>query len=113
MVTRQDIATALSTVPGIQGSALDPPTKAAGQAWPVWRDSVTLNGCDAVTVNWYVFAILPAGDLNAPADASDPLVLPISRALHDATLTVERWEPWALTYPGGESIPVLRYSVFD
>jgi hypothetical protein len=113
MVTRDAIAAALSTVPGITGSAHEPPTKAAGQAWPVWRDSVTLNGCDAVTVNWYVYVVLPAGDLNTPADAADPLVLPISHALHDTSLTVERWEPWQLQFGPDAAIPVLRYTVFD
>jgi len=113
VISRAAIAAALSTVPGITGEALEPPTKGAGQAWPVWRESVTLNGCDAVTVNWYVYVVLPGGDMNAPADAADPLALPISRALHATGLTVERWEPYQLVMGPDNSVPVLRYSAFD
>ena len=113
MITRTQIADALSTVEGVTGSALEPPTKGAGQAWPVWRDSVTLNGCDAVTVNWFVYVVLPDGDVNAPPDAADPLALPLSRAIHSTGLTVERWEPFRLQLGPDNSIPVLRFTAFD
>jgi len=113
VITRADIAAALSTVEGVTGEPLEPPTKGAGQAWPVWRDTETLNGCDAVTVNWYVYVVLPDGDINAPADAADPLVLPLSRAIHATGLTVERWEPYRLQLGPDQSIPVLRFSAFD
>jgi hypothetical protein len=114
-VTREQIAAALSTVPGVTGEALEPPTKGAGQAWPIWRDTVTLNGCDAVTVNWYVYVVMPGGDMNAPPEAVDPIALPISRALRDTGLTVERWEPYQLInwQQPDSAIPVLRFSAFD
>ena len=102
-------------MPGIVGTALEPPTKAVGQAWPIKRSTRTLNGCDAVTVSWFVFVILPAGDPGAPVDMADQLELPISRALYSAGLTVEMWEPWEMTnwQQVDSAIPVLRYSVFD
>lgn len=102
-------------MPGITGTALEPPTKAVGQAWPIKRDTVTLNGCDAVTVNWYVFVILPGGDPNTPVDVADDFEFPIARALHSTGLTVERWEPWQMVnwQQVDSAIPVLRFSVFD
>jgi len=118
VITRQQIADALSTVAGITGEALEPATKAAGQGWPVWRSTDVINGCDAMTVNWYVFVVLPGGDPNVPADAADPLVLPISRALNDiggarSGLKIELIEPYQYNLGPDVSIPVLRYSASD
>jgi hypothetical protein len=113
VVTRSQIAAALSTVPGVTGEPLEPPTKGAGQAWPVWRDSVVQGGCDVFQVNWYVYVVLPNGDMNAPADAADPLVVPLAQAIHSTGLTVERWEPFQLVMGPDNTIPVLRYSAFD
>ena len=113
MITRAQIASALSTVPGITGEALEPSTKGAGQAWPVWRESIVAGACDVFTVNWYVYVVLPDGDVNAPADAADPLVVPLAQAIHSTGLTVERWEPYRLQLGPDQSIPVLRYSAFD
>jgi hypothetical protein len=112
-VTRAQIAAALSTVPGITGHAIDPPVKAAGDGWPVWRNSDVLNGCDAMTHRWYVYVVLPAADPGTPPDAADPLVVPIAQALHATTLTVELVEPYQLTFGTDFPIPVLRYTVFD
>ena len=64
-------------------------------------------------VNWYVYVVLPNGDMNAPADAADPLVVPLAQAIHSTGLTVERWEPFSLLLGPDNSIPVLRYSAFD
>ena len=114
-ITREQIAAALSTVPGITGEALEPPTKSPGQAWPVWRESIVTGACDTFTTNWFIFVVLPNGDMNAPVDAGDDFVVPLAVAIHSAGLTVERWEPYQLInwqYPDAP-IPVLRYSAFD
>lgn len=112
-ISRADIAAALSTVPGITGSALEPPSKAPGQGWPVWRESVVIGACVAYTANWYVFVVLPNGDLHTPPDAADPLALPLAQALHSTGLTVERWEPYQMVLGPDNAIPVLRFTAFD
>jgi hypothetical protein len=115
-VTRAQIATALSTVPGVAGSEREPPTKASGQGWPVWRSSeatIVAGSCIVTRVDWYVFVVLPGGDVTAWAEAADPLATPIAEALAATSLTIERWEPYQLVLGPDRSIPALRYTAFD
>ena len=73
---------------------------------------MTAGACVVQRINWYVFVILPNGDLNTAADAAEPLALPIADALATTTLTLERWEPWQYVI-GADAVPAIRYTAFD
>jgi hypothetical protein len=66
--TRQDIADALSEVPGINGYPSRPNVMAEGDAWPQWRGSEYAGG-HAYINNWVVLVVLPKGDVSADAFA--------------------------------------------
>ena len=118
MITRADIAAALSTVEGITGEPYEPPTKSVGQGWPIWRNSdvqATAGTCQVTRVNWYVYVVMPGGDMNAPPVAARSLIQPILDALVATSLTVEMAEPYQLInwqHPDS-TIPVLRFTAFD
>lgn len=64
--TRQEFATALSTVAGIHGHASKPSTLNEGDAWPQWRGSTPHAG--AAENRWAVLIVLPqSDDINADA----------------------------------------------
>lgn len=117
-VTEYDIAAALSTVEGVVGEPYEPPTKSAGQGWPIWRNSEVqpvAGGCLVSKVNWYVYVVMPGGDMNAPPVEARSLIQPILDALAATTLTIEMAEPYQLInwqHPDS-TIPVLRFSAFD
>lgn len=116
-VSRAAIAAALSSVPGVTGSTFEPPSKAAGQGWPVWRSTdITPTGgagCHVGSTHWYVYVVLPGGNASTPADAADPLVTPIAEALAATSLTLELVEPYSLVLGPDNTIPVLRYTATD
>lgn len=58
--TRIDIATALSSVAGIQGYRVRPSTLNEGDAWPQWRGCVPR--AHAYLNTWAIFIVLPQAD---------------------------------------------------
>jgi len=107
-VGRDEIAAAISTVPGIDGVGLPPSVPAPGMGWPVWATRAPVNDCLA-EVTYYVYVTLPAGQ-GAPL-ASDAIVWDVEAALMGLG-TLVATDPVALaTGTGGESIPAIRCTV--
>lgn len=73
MITRADIAEALSTVEGVTGQALPPRTPRAGQGWPEWQQTTpsTMTG-DEIT--WQVHVALPSGSPDSTVLEADAIV---------------------------------------
>lgn len=73
MITRQDIAAALSTIEGVTGQATPPRTPKAGMGWPEWQQTTpsTMSG-DEIT--WAVHVALPAGLPDSAVLEADALV---------------------------------------
>jgi hypothetical protein len=70
--TRQDIATALSTVSGITGHPARPTVLSEGDAWPQWRGGVP--HAYAVENTWAVLLVMPqADDVTADGYADEHL----------------------------------------
>jgi hypothetical protein len=82
MVTRQDIADALSTLPGITGQPLPPRVMAPGIGWPEWTrtEPLTATG-DRIT--WAVHVTLPAGSPEATVMEADALTGALLDALYE------------------------------
>ena len=117
MTSRQAIVAALGTVEGLAVSDGRPAAIAAFAAWPEWRSTRFRNQVrdGARDVLWYVVVALPAGGGTSGAiDAGDPLVETVGMALADAGLGVDVVEPaWLPIEPGGQAVPVLRFSIGD
>lgn len=114
MIDRDAIATALTGVDGLTGSAFRPATPGAGTAWPVWRSTGLEQGGCARVVRWYVLACVDAGDEPSAAAAADALLEPVIAALRTLGLQVELAEPVRLPLETGQAgIPALRVAVAD
>lgn len=113
MITRQDIATALGTVPGLASSDVTPDNVVAGAAWPVWTRSTLVTGCYWKT-EWAVFVALTAGQGDATSAEGDPLVDAVGSVLSGIGLGAVTCEPWSWPVEvGGQTVPVLRFTAFD
>ena len=109
MSTREDIAAALATVPGVTApSPTPPPTPVAGAAWPVWTAYTWLNDCLRETT-WYVYVVVPSGNLATRSQAADALAEPLGEALYDLG-TLGPIEPVSLppAEGTGQGMPALR-----
>lgn len=108
-MTRDDIADALATIPGLAASPSTPATITDGSAWPVWVSTRWVNAAGQRETSWWVFVALTAGDRDASIAEGDPLVEQLMAALWAIGLKPEQIEPmqWAVE-PGGQAVPVLR-----
>ena len=107
---RQQLVDALKTVDTLNPTPVMPDVVLAGSAWPAWAFTVPLNACTD-TVTWYVFAALPAGNLQTTAEAADDLVDDIRAALVGVCKLL-RWEPWRIPIePGQQAVPVVRFTL--
>ena len=110
--TRQTIAVALSTVPGVTGSALPPSTPGPGAAWPqaVADGRVRINDY-AADVTYWVWCVLPASGQAAEL-AYDEIVWQIEDALDELGQVVSAG-PWALPLgPGApDTVPAVRVTL--
>ena len=111
MVTRQDIADALSRIEGVTGLATPPPTPAAGLGWPEWRQTVpsTLTG-DEVT--WAVHTLLPGGRQDATVLEADPLILALTDSLEDLGV-IQTIEPttYLVQSGGSAALPCITVTI--
>jgi len=113
MITREEIAAALSAVPGITGYPSSPSAIVAGAAWPAWAQTRWLNVA-ARQVQWYIFVSLSSGSHEASVLEADGLIEAVGVALADIGLGGLIVEPWFwATEPGQQPTAVLRFTAFD
>lgn len=114
MITRDQIAAALATIPELAPDSTTPPTIVAGSCWPVWASTRWKNAQGQREIRWYVFVALTGGDQLATVLEGDPLAETVAAALWAIGLWPEQIEPWAWAVePGAQSIPVLRFTAVD
>jgi hypothetical protein len=108
MIAEDAIVAALSTVPGLTATPVPPPSILAGMAWPAFNSHGPLrNNCITEQV-FYVYVAPPAnGDYTAAAQLRED----IPHALATAG-KVTAGEAWSIAVePGGQSVPVTRYTL--
>jgi hypothetical protein len=106
---RSAIADAISSVPGLSGTPLQPVTITAGIGWPVWVRSeyaTKLGRCQSVATTWEIRVCLPP--LAAP-DAADHIRDQVAEAIAAAGLLVESAEPDAYQMADTD-VPIVRYT---
>lgn len=118
MITRENIADALSTVivdydsdiHQLDGQPVRPPALALWQAFPDWQSASWLTRC-AVERTWAVYVILPAADPASWAEATDDAINSVREVL--ITLgSVTRVEPIALvSAEQGVTMPALNFTL--
>jgi len=96
---RAEIATALSTVAGVQGYTKRPTPPAAGDAWPLWSGSERADG-SAFLPTWSVRILVPQDEVAATEwwDAHRDAVLDALRPV----LYVQRVAPAAVAASGSD-----------
>jgi hypothetical protein len=118
MTTRDDIAAALSRVVvdwngeqhALDGQPVRPAALAVWQAFPDWRSAVWLTSCVIERI-WQVYVILPAGDPEAWATATDAALDSIRTGLLGLG-AVTRVEPVALVAADqGLTMPALNFTL--
>jgi hypothetical protein len=106
--TRQDIATALSTVPGLHGYPARPTVMTVGDGWPQWAGR-TYAGGHAYANQWNVLIVLPQTDdvtADSYADEHGEQIIDALRpvmfvdGLQPAKIPVEGAELYALLVSG-------------
>jgi len=113
-LTRDDIAAALATVPGLSATSSTPATIVAGSAWCEWVSTRWVNAQGQREWRWYVFVALTGGDRAATAAEADPLVESVAAALWEIGVWPELVEPWSWAVePGAQAVPVLRITARD
>ncbi len=113
MSTRDAIARALSTVPGVTGQATPPDLPGPGTAWPAWAGATPGTNC-GLTDQWFVFLVLPNPTIAATVEAADALVDATWAALLDVG-EVSIVEPAQITPAdpagAGQALPALRFTM--
>jgi hypothetical protein len=102
--TREDIAAALSEVPGVTGYARRPKTFKPGDGWPRWTGSDREAGT-AYFESWAVIIVVPSDE-----GAADAFVDSHGELLEDAlrpVLYIETFQPAGLPAEGQNVINAL------
>lgn len=110
--SRQDIADAISTVPGLAGSALPPSTPNPGMGWPqaVTDGRVRVNE-HAADVTYWVWVVLPASGQAAEL-AYEQLVWQLEDALDELGLIVASGPIGLASGPTpADTIPAIRITL--
>lgn len=112
MVTRADIAAALSGVDGIRGLVAPPVTPQPLDAWPVWSHSELISMGRGWATTWDVWVVLPNATTEETIEAADPLVDPVGNALAHlgAVLTVAPGRTLAQSNTTN-AVPALKYTL--
>ena len=114
MITRDQMAGALSSIPGLTGSPYRPQTPGSGAAWPVWLSTGVEQGGCARIVRWYVLAAQSAADEPTASEQAATLVELLIGTLRALGLVVELVEPVRLPIESGQAgIPALRVLASD
>lgn len=110
-MSRQQIADALSTIPGVSGHPDQPPAPVPGQGWPQWQRTVYAAGagCTAIpdTQEWDVLLLLPALDPHSGDQLRDQVAAALSTV---GTVTEARPDSIPLQ-PDQPSTPVVRFTL--
>jgi hypothetical protein len=110
-ITRQDIATQLSTLDGITGLATPPRSPGPGQGWPEWQQTTpsTMTG-DEIT--WAVHVALPNGSPDSTVMESDALVGALMDALYDLG-EIQTVQPTTLVLQqgGAQGLPCITVTL--
>ena len=113
MSTRERVAAALSTVPGVTGAAAPPAAPVPGLGWPVWVTAVP-DSYAGLRSTWHVLVALPNPDAVSTIDAADPLVDRVWAALLDVG-EVSAVDPVGLAVAdpaqSGQEVPGLRFTL--
>ena len=113
MSTRERVAAALSTVPGVTGQPTPPAAATAGQGWPVWVTAAP-DSYAGLRSTWHVLVALPNPDSISTIDAADPLVDQVWAALLDVG-EVTAVDPVGLAVAepaqSGQELPGLRFTL--
>ena len=100
MSDRQDIATALSTVDGIQGFKYRPTVVNTGDAFPLWAGE-TIALAQNYEVSWKILVVLPKTERDAGAWVDEKKHHQIADALLEVGYGIEI-EPGTLSTEAGE-----------
>lgn len=109
---RERIRAAISAVEGLTGYVSEPKNKNAGTAWPVLRE-VARDGTyvSPYTRAYDVFAILPATNAEASADAAETLAVPLIEALEEIGTWTPPLELVEVALGNNNSLPALRIRI--
>lgn len=112
MSARELIASALNSVPGVTGHAVEPKNKIAGFAWPVlrevWREGTYVA---AYTRAYDVFAILPTANAAKSANAAEALAVPLIQALEQIGEWTQPAETVQVDLGNNNTLPALRIRI--
>lgn len=109
MSARDDLVTALATVPGISALTTSPDAPVAGSAWPRWVQTRYVGGkLHLIAVNDYdVYAVLPNGAEAATVEQGDGL-LPMLAAALLPVAAIDFAEPVSIQFDEGQTMPGIR-----
>lgn len=108
--SRDDLAAALSSVPGVDGHPARPPVLETGQAWPTWLNRVRFTGCSFLDT-FYVWLVVAAADEASTVAYADTVMSPVWHALETVCDVVTAEGLVISLEPGPAALPVLRYTV--
>ena len=117
MLTRDEIADVLGSVPGLAAYRVAPDVVEAYSAWPFHASMRPLNMVPGFprANRWFAFVALPGGTLDTAMDVGDPLMETVAQALMDAQIRVELVEPLRVQVGpnSAETVPALRFTLAD